>query len=134
MDKAQDKTNEGQPDNEQTPLMEVGLRPDIERLEILLVVGDVLGVAVWQKATEKEQEANNGFSRFEHHHLAKCLGRGWRRGAKVALSKLPLKAQMRLNAWRKQPPTFFGLEFHNQVFSPLVDPFPREISLMVVYK
>ena len=78
-----------------------------------------------------------GFDRIKYFYLAKTFGRNtFVRLTKDYLSVLPLSSQIFLNKlipFRK-PNHKFILESKNKVFSKWVNPFPKEISLMIAFK
>ena len=86
----------------------------------------------WQNAF-----AGAGFQSFRHFYLAKPIGgSGLSKFIKNTLAVLPPVLQNPLNKLLP-PPKFkhkFTIENQNRIFTKLVNPFPKEISLMIAYK
>ncbi len=74
-----------------------------------------------------------GFSKIDHFYLAKTTGK---RLIKNFISILPVFIQIRLNKLLPEPKYShnFILSSENKVFSRFVNPFPKEISLLIAYR
>ena len=80
---------------------------------------------------------NGGFSKIQYFYLAKTFSGNKISGLiKKTISLLPLSIQLRVN--KLLPSAKFSHKFildsKNRVFSKLVNPFPKEISLLIAYK
>lgn len=109
----------------------------------------LFGVPASQKFTrrmngEKEYRLNDwiqafknaGLSKVEYFYLAKVVGNRLSKFIKNLISFLPPKMQIYINSLLLQPKFShkFILSSKNRIFSKLVNPFPKEISLLIAYK
>lgn len=86
----------------------------------------------WFSAFEKA-----GFAQTKYFYLAKTASNNPAlRAIKIFLSKLPVQIQLSLNKLLPLPKFNhkFILEPKNRIFAKPVNPFPKEISLMIAYK
>lgn len=88
----------------------------------------------------KDWESNfisSGFSKFEHYNIARCAsGNKIIKKIKEIFSLLPPKIQIIFTSTilKSKEKTANDLSVKNRVYTKLIDNFPKEISLMVVYK
>jgi len=77
-----------------------------------------------------------GFARFEHWHLARPTGSSRTASAKRLMSKLPLVTQRFLTRLLPSPSARhkFVLEPSDRVFISPLEPFHKEMSLMIAYR
>ncbi len=75
-----------------------------------------------------------GFKKFVHFHLAQCVGNKPLIMLKKFLSILPLLTQISLTALLPKQKNLFSISYNNRIFSPIINNFRKEMSLMIIYK
>ena len=76
-----------------------------------------------------------GFKEFKHYHVARIKDKEFfSRKIKISISLLPISLQTRLASLLSRGGNRNNLEQTNKIYTPLVNNFPKEISLMVVWK
>jgi ubiquinone/menaquinone biosynthesis C-methylase UbiE len=84
----------------------------------------------WQDAFLKA-----GFKAFRHYHVARIKDKGFFYGnIKISISLLPVSLQTRLTSLLSRGGNGNNLEQSHKIYTPRVNNFPKEISLMVVWK
>ena len=74
------------------------------------------------------------FKRFEHFHLAQCVGSKPLILMKKILSIFPPSTQIFLTTLLPKQKNLFNISYENRIFSTIVNNFRKEMSLMIVYK
>ena len=78
--------------------------------------------------------AKSGFKNFFCFNLDKCIGPLPLRFIKSGLAKLPVSLQVKLTPFLPRKNQFGELSKKNRIFSPILNSFRKEMSLMIAYK
>ncbi len=75
-----------------------------------------------------------GFKKFYYFHLAQCTGNKLLTKIKNIISFFPISIQIFLTPLMPKQKSLFNISYENRIFSPIINNFRKEMSLMIVYK